>query len=111
MNFQSVSYPDHHASGQILRFPPPMVSQALDPARFEFSWKMLQYCFDFPDPASTIAVDGDPSESDHLVLARFVTKARSLAASPFLAYPTAMTVRISNDTDGSTEQVDRRAHV
>lgn len=107
MEIHAVSFPDYHASRQTLRFPPPMAAVSVAPDRFDFAWKLLQYCFDFPDPATAHATGHQPTENDRLVLGRFVAKATSLAASPFLAYPSAMTVNLTGDGEDQIEEIEK----
>ena len=83
----------YHASRQELRFPPPLAEHALEPARLDYAWRLLQFCFAFMDPSSAWPLDERLSEADAAVVTRFVQKARSLAGSPFLAHSTSLSVR------------------
>ena len=108
MKVRSISYPDYHAGREVLRFQPPMRVHALTPARFDFAWKMLQYCFEFPDPATAVAARVALAANENALIARFVGKATSLAGSPFLGHRTEMIVRINNEDDpaGPGEQIE-----
>lgn len=108
MELRAVSIPDYEAQRQVLRFPPPMLEHARDPARLEFGWRLLQYCFDFPDPASAKKSELELSIADSRIIGRFVGKAVSLAKSPFLAHPTGMTVTVKREGGLQLEDVTTR---
>jgi hypothetical protein len=103
-----VSWPDHYAQRQVLRFPPPLVDQAPPDNRFDFAWKMLQYCFDFPDPRTAVPAVSPLAPSDQAIIDRFVAKASSLAGSPFLSADASVTVSFDDVVEGvvGSESVD-----
>lgn len=97
---RAISVPDYHAQRQVLRFPPPLLGHAVDPAKFNFAWRLLQFCFDFPDPRGAVTATAALDQQDGVVIGRFITKAKSLAGSPFLAHPTSVEINVRRKADG-----------
>jgi hypothetical protein len=100
LKINATSIPDYHARRQILRFPPPMVALAADPVAFDFNWRLLQFCFDFPDPSAAVRCTDPLGDVDLVMLTRFHSKAKSLAASPFLGHPTSMSINVGQTMTG-----------
>lgn len=62
---------------------------------FEYIWRLIQYVFDLPDPASIPPIDDAAFDSNRLaILRRFCCEAENLAQSPFLSYPASMNVTV-----------------
>lgn len=102
ITLRAVSVDAYITDQQVLRFPPPYLRYAAAPAKFDYAWRQLQFAFEFVDPSTAHPADASPTEPDLALIKRFTEKAKSLARSPFLAYPTTMTIHLS---DSDTEAV------
>jgi hypothetical protein len=83
-----------------------MAEHSPDPTRPEFAWRTLQFCFDFPDPASVRRSSVELEVEELEVASRFVEKSESLARSPFLAHPTRMSVKVDIRDGRQTEEIE-----
>ncbi len=88
----------------VLRFPPPLVERASNASGFEFWWKMLEFVFGLPDPASFPALPTLPSGRGLDSLRRYVAAAEEMADSSLLNGEDSITVRPHDD--GSGERVE-----
>jgi len=98
-----------------LRFPPPLADLAPDPAGFEFWWKMLEFVFALPSPATFPQLPTAPKKAQREILERYMQASNELAESALLSGKNEMTVHIpdaSNDderieTEFSSKEITR----
>ena len=88
-----------------LRFPAPLAELAANPAGFEFWWKMFEFVFQLPDPATFPALSAAPTGRDLAVLRRYIAGAREMAESALLSGDDAFTVHVA-DGGAGIERVD-----
>ena len=92
-----------HASETEIGFPTPGADLANDPRGHEYIWKLIQYVFQLPDPASMPSIDDANLDAAQLAaLYRFCREAEDLARSPFLSYPTSMDVKVDQNEETVT---------
>lgn len=68
-----------------LAFEPPLIDLAADSSSFVYSWKLINFVFDLPNPKDFPLLGRNSVRSEDLaVLDRFVATARDLAGSSFI---------------------------
>ena len=62
---------------------------------FEYTWHLIQYAFDLPDPGQFPALSGSLLPDEHAVLQRYVIAAQDLAESAFLRHPISLSINLA----------------
>lgn len=89
----------------VLTFPAPLAEHSQKPQAFEYWWKMLQFVFNLPNPATfpplPVMLTGDDREA----LRRYIAAAEEMAESSLLPGDDAVTVHVA-DGGAGIEHVD-----
>jgi hypothetical protein len=81
-----------------LKFPAPLAHLAPNPEGFEFWWKMLEFVFGLPSPATFPALPSVPKKADLEALMRYIHAAEELAQSELLNGHNEMTVHVPDES-------------
>lgn len=82
-----------------LRFDPPLAERGANPDGFEFWWKMLEFVFSLPDPATFPPLTRPPHVKERDKLERFAITAGELAQSTLLSADDSVTVHPDEKND------------
>jgi hypothetical protein len=99
------SYESLATDATTLRFPAPLAQRPPNPRAFDFWWKMLEFVFQLPDPATFPPPPATPVERDLAILQRYVSAADEMAESAVLSGDDALTVHVADGNQG-VERVD-----
>jgi hypothetical protein len=102
ITLQAVSY-ETMALDTRLSFQPPLADRSPRPDGFEFWWKLIQFVYDLPPPATFRGLPTPPGGTDLGALRRYVEAAEEMAGSALLGGGDRVTLR--EDPDG-TPRVD-----
>jgi hypothetical protein len=82
-----------------LKFPAPLSHLAPNPEGFEFWWKMLEFVFSLPSPATFPALPVTSKKADLDVLIRYTQAAEELAQSELLSGRNEVTVHVPDESN------------
>jgi hypothetical protein len=91
------------AAGYPLTFPAPFAG---DPGSedFEYTWHLIQYAFDLPDPRAFPPFPHAPSAVEKSVLRRYCRAAQDLSESAFLRHPISLSVSLGDGIEASVNK-------
>lgn len=93
---------------QPLRFPPPMITLAKNPAAFDYQWHLIQYVFNLADPSTFGALNGGFTDDEMRTLRRYVATAEKLAGTTMLSeQDEALTGKFDNLTGEELVETNR----
>jgi hypothetical protein len=77
----TVTEPEGLLADESLRFEPPMIEHATNPAAFEFFWRILGFVLDVDDPRDFPPLNDPLGADDAVVVRRYIGVAKDLAQS------------------------------
>lgn len=93
---EAVSY-ESLALDTRLSFPPPLADRSQRPEAFAFWWKLMQFVFDLPPPATFPSLPALPASADLDALKRYTKAADDMAESAILGGGDRINLHIGDD--------------